>query len=51
MRDRPICQYFLMDVAYLRYQDNIIVLCQTKPQLEHCKQQLMDVLIVGARDG
>lgn len=33
-----------MEVAYLRYQDDIIILCQTKRQLERCKQRLMDVL-------
>lgn len=33
-----------MDVTYLRYQDDILILCQTKPQLERCKQRLMDVL-------
>ena len=33
-----------MDVTYLRYQDDIIILCQTKRQLERCKQRLMDVL-------
>ncbi|MFO2971142.1 reverse transcriptase domain-containing protein [Legionella pneumophila serogroup 10] len=33
-----------MDVTYLRYQDDILILCQTKRQLERCKQRLMDVL-------
>lgn len=33
-----------MDVTYLRYQDDIIILCQTRRQLERCKQRLMDVL-------
>lgn len=33
-----------MDVTYLRYQDDIIILCQTKRQLERSKQRLMDVL-------
>lgn len=32
------------DVTYIRYQDDIIILCQTKRQLERCKQRLMDVL-------
>ena len=32
------------DVTYIRYQDDIIILCQTKRQLECCKQRLMDVL-------
>ena len=33
-----------MDVTYLRYQDDIIVLCRTKRQMERCKQRLMAVL-------
>jgi len=33
-----------MDVTYLRYQDDILILCQTKRQLERCKQRLMGVL-------
>jgi RNA-directed DNA polymerase len=33
-----------MDVIYLRYQDDILILCQTKRQLNRCKQRLMDVL-------
>ena len=33
-----------MNVTYLRYQDDIIILCQTKRQLVRCKQRLMDVL-------
>ena len=33
-----------MDVIYLRYQDDILILCQTKRQLERSKQRLMDVL-------
>lgn len=33
-----------MDVTYLRYQDDIIILCQTKRQLERAKQRLMDIL-------
>lgn len=32
------------EVTYIRYQDDIIILCQTKRQLERCKQRLMDVL-------
>jgi RNA-directed DNA polymerase len=32
-----------MDVTYLR-QDDILILCQTKRQLERCKHRLMDVL-------
>ena len=33
-----------MDVTYIRYQDDILILCQTKRQLERCKQRLMNVL-------
>lgn len=33
-----------MEVTYLRYQDDIIILCQTKRQLVRCQQRLMAVL-------
>ncbi|KTD60315.1 reverse transcriptase (RNA-dependent DNA polymerase) [Legionella santicrucis] len=33
-----------MDAVYLRYQDDIIILCQTKRQLERCKRRLMSIL-------
>jgi RNA-directed DNA polymerase len=33
-----------MDVTYLRYQDDIIILCQTSRQLERCKRRLMTIL-------
>ena len=33
-----------MDVTYLRYQDDILILCQTKRQLERAKQRLMEIL-------
>jgi hypothetical protein len=33
-----------MDVHYLRYQDDIIVLCKTKRQLNRCRQRMMEVL-------
>lgn len=33
-----------MDVTYLRYQDDIIILCSTKRQLERSKQRLMKIL-------
>ena len=33
-----------MDVTYLRYQDDLIILCKTKRQLERCKRRLMSVL-------
>lgn len=33
-----------MDVTYLRYQDDILILCHTKRQLNRCKQRMMEVL-------
>jgi RNA-directed DNA polymerase len=33
-----------MDVVYLRYQDDLIILCKTKRQLERCKRRLMHIL-------
>jgi len=33
-----------MDVNYLRYQDDIIVLCKTKRQLLRCRRRMMEVL-------
>ena len=33
-----------MDVSYLRYQDDIIILCKTKRQLNRCKKRMMEVL-------
>ena len=33
-----------MDVTYLRYQDDILILCYTKRQLQRCKQRMMAVL-------
>ena len=33
-----------MDVVYLRYQYDLIVLCQTKRQLNCCKQRMMKIL-------
>lgn len=33
-----------MDVTYLRYQDDILILCNTKRQLNRCKQKMMKVL-------
>jgi retron-type reverse transcriptase len=33
-----------MDVTYLRYQDDILILCQTKRQLERCKKRMMTIL-------
>jgi len=33
-----------MNVTYLRYQDDILILCQTTRQLERCKQRMNAVL-------
>ena len=33
-----------MDVTYLRYQDDLLILCRTKRQLQRCKQRMMAVL-------
>jgi RNA-directed DNA polymerase len=33
-----------MDVTYLRYQDDILILCQTKRQLARCRQRMNNVL-------
>jgi RNA-directed DNA polymerase len=33
-----------MDVAYLRYQDDVIILCKTKRQLNRCRRRMMEVL-------
>ena len=33
-----------MDVNYLRFQDDIIVLCRTKRQLNRCRRRMMEVL-------
>lgn len=33
-----------MEVAYFRYQDDILILCQTKSQFNRCKQRMMAVL-------
>jgi len=32
------------DVTYLRYQDDILILCKTKRQLNRCKRRMMNVL-------
>lgn len=34
-----------MDVTYLRYQDDILILCYTKRQLERCKQRMNEFLL------
>ena len=36
--------YKNMDVQYLRFQDDILVLCQTQQQLNRCKKRMMKVL-------
>lgn len=33
-----------MDVTYLRYQDDIVIFCKTKRQLNRCRRRMMDVL-------
>lgn len=33
-----------MDVTYIRYQDDLIILCKTKRQLSRCRRRLMEVL-------
>lgn len=33
-----------MNVTYIRYQDDIIILCPTKRSLNRCKRRMMDVL-------
>lgn len=33
-----------MNVTYLRYQDDILILCKTKRQLNRCKRKMMQVM-------
>jgi RNA-directed DNA polymerase len=33
-----------MDVTYIRYQDDLIVLCKTKRQLNRCRRKMMEIL-------
>lgn len=33
-----------MDVAYLRYQDDIIILCKNKRQLNRCCRRMMEII-------
>jgi hypothetical protein len=33
-----------MDVVYIRYADDIILLCKTKRSLNRCRRRLMEVL-------
>lgn len=37
-------QFNEMDVTYIRYQDDILILCQTKRQLNRAKRRMMEVL-------
>jgi len=42
---KPLDDAFLtMDVTYIRYQDDIIIFCNSKRQLNRCKQRMMAVL-------
>ena len=42
---KPLDDAFLtMDVTYLRYQDDILIMCKTNRQLNRCKQRMMKVL-------
>lgn len=42
---KPLDDVFsTMDVTYPRYQDDVLVLCKTKRQLNRCKQRMMAVL-------
>jgi RNA-directed DNA polymerase len=33
-----------MNVTYVRYQDDILILCKTKRQLNRCKRRMMEIL-------
>ena len=33
-----------LDVTYLRYQDDIVILCKTKRQMNRCRRRMMQVL-------
>ncbi len=42
---KPLYDAFAkMKISYLRYQDDIIILCDTKRQLNRCKRRMMEVL-------
>ena len=32
------------DVTYLRYQDDLLIMCKTKRQLNRCRRRMMEVL-------
>lgn len=33
-----------MDVTYLRFQDDLLILCKTKRQMNRCKQRMQAIL-------
>ncbi|KTC95853.1 reverse transcriptase (RNA-dependent DNA polymerase) [Legionella geestiana] len=42
---KPLDDVFdAMDVSYFRYQDDILILCNTKRQITRCKQRMINVL-------
>jgi RNA-directed DNA polymerase len=43
---KPLDEAFdrMMGVTYVRYQDDILIFCQTKRQLNRCKRKMMQVL-------
>lgn len=42
---KPLDEAFdAMDVVYARYQDDLLVLCKTKSQLNRCRRKLMNIL-------
>jgi retron-type reverse transcriptase len=42
---KPLDDAFLnSDVTYIRFQDDVIILCKTKRQLNRCRRKMMDIL-------
>ena len=42
---KPLDDAFLtMDVAYLRFQDDVLILCKTKRQMNRCRRRMMAIL-------
>jgi RNA-directed DNA polymerase len=42
---KPLDDAFLMmDVTYLRFQDDVLILCKTKRQMNRCRRRMMDTL-------
>jgi hypothetical protein len=42
---KPLDDAFLnSDVTYIRYQDDLIILCKTKRQLNRCRRKMMEIL-------